>query len=249
MPRLVFLGRKRVSITETQRRNSAGRVLRRSAGCLRLRRGPRRTSSAGLPTPPAWRRGRRPRRHRRDPRCRNWAHEITDAASARQLRRIVRQLRWRGAGGVSRPPDGVAVSARPRGRPQRHRRRMAERDGRREPGEGAPGADLVHGVVDQVLLADRRVALGVDRPEELAAHHGTTTQRRGDTPETAVRFPLGQRRHHTNGQQIAGEVVIHQGGGQGRSFQPQTLGMHMHGAGDCLRNLFKSPPPSPGCTQ
>src|SRR6516165_2937079 len=43
-------------------------------------------------------------------------HEIANATRPRQLRRIVRHLRWRVAGRVRRPPDGVGVTARPRGR-------------------------------------------------------------------------------------------------------------------------------------
>src|SRR5271165_2649145 len=42
-------------------------------------------------------------------------HQVADAALPRQLRRVVRRLRWRVAGRVRRPPDGVGVSARPRG--------------------------------------------------------------------------------------------------------------------------------------
>src|SRR6516164_5212767 len=42
-------------------------------------------------------------------------HQVADAALPRQLRRIVRHLRWPVAGRVRRPPDGVGVRAQPRG--------------------------------------------------------------------------------------------------------------------------------------
>src|SRR6516225_9391636 len=46
--------------------------------------------------------------------------EIANAALPRQLRRIVRRLRWRVAGRVRHPPGGVGFSARPRGGAQHH---------------------------------------------------------------------------------------------------------------------------------
>jgi len=51
-------------------------------------------------------------------------------------------------------PDGVGIGARPGGRAQRHRRGKAERYRWSEPREGTPRADLVHLVLDQVLLGD-----------------------------------------------------------------------------------------------
>src|SRR6516162_8986611 len=146
-------------------------------------------------------------------------HEIANATLPHQLRRIVRHLRWPVAGRVRRPPDGVGIGARPRRRAQRHRRGMAERHRWSEPREGAPRAELVHAMLDEAPHADRRVGLIIDRLDQRLTESGSTTERGVDAPEPALLFPLGQRRHHRNGQQIAGEMIIHQSRGHGRSLQ------------------------------
>jgi hypothetical protein len=84
---------------------------------------------------------------------------------------------------------------------QRQRRGVAECHRSSEAREGAPRAVLVHAVLDEVLLGDRRIGFVVDRPNQLIAERGSTRQRGIDAPETALLFPLGQRRHHRNGQQ------------------------------------------------
>src|SRR5262245_221493 len=101
---------------------------------------------AELLAPRAWKQGRRRRRHPHDPRYRSWGLDSGCHPHAPISRDSEAPLAARRAAFGS--SQSCLVSSRPGRGAERHRRRMAEFDWRREAREGAPRGFLIHAMVD-----------------------------------------------------------------------------------------------------